>query len=287
MKDPSADDVWLGRLELVFEAGQGRPATRLASRRHIGPLRLLKPLASEDGCRLEAVIVHPPGGLVAGDVLELEVQARAGSAVLLTTPGAQKWYRAARGEAAPSARMETRLDLEAGAELDWLPQPSILFDGARASQSLTLAMAATASSIGWEMIVRGRAAMGEQWRSGRIDQSLTIVVDGRPAWSQHLHAAADDRLFESPLGWRGARIAASIWCCAPDWSPETLEGLRDRWRALIDAGGGVGGASLLEGGLLIAQLLGDEVETLQNLAVALWQAGRSSGAASLPRIWRT
>ena len=320
---------WLGRLELAFErpgdavkpsdaANPANPGgraamTRLTLRRHEGPLRLLRLLASDDARRVEAVIVHPPGGLAAGDRLRLDARAGDGTAVVLTTPGAQKWYRSTNRT---GASVDTRLVLDEGAVLDWLPQPSILFDGARASQSLILSMAASASTLGWEMMVRGRAAMGEQWRTGSLDQLLEIQVDGRLWWRQRLLAEAGDRLFASPLGWRDRRCAVAVWFCAPSRSRADTEALRDRWRERLAAGVAQGpadaransdaveaseartasearsasgnviaDASAVTDGLVLAQLLGDDIESLQRLAIALWQDARDG--ASTPRIWQT
>lgn len=287
-----ADRGWLGRLELAFERpanageGGGDGTTRLTLRRHEGPLRLLRTLTSEDGRRVEAVIVHPPGGLVAGDRLHLAARAGRDTAVVLTTPGAQKWYRSSDGRA---ASVETRLVLDEGAALDWLPQPSILFDGARASQALLIEMAGTASTVGWEMMVRGRAAMGEQWRSGMLDQVLAIEVDGRPWWRQRLLAQAGDRLFASPLGWRDRRCAVAVWDCTPGRSRAATEALRDRWRERLAAAAcgdaGLGDATAVTEGLVLAQLLGDDIEALQRQAAGLWQLARDG--ASMPRIWQT
>ncbi len=285
---------WEAALTLRFVRDGQR--TRLADNRHRGPLRLLKALASDDGRRLDAVIVHPPGGLVSGDRLQIDVEAAAGSAVLLTTPGAQKWYRPL---AQVEARVETRLVLGAEASVDWLPQPSILFDGARATQSLSIAMSASASCVGWEMLVRGRAAMGERWSSGHIDQTLMVAVDGRPRWRQRLLADAGDRAFSSLLGWRDRLVAASIWFCAPTSPAGQLTTIRDQWRAAIarftgdrsavDEGRPLVGATQAGEGLVLAQLLGDDVEQVQRCAMALWRLARAteSGPAPDPRIWRT
>jgi urease accessory protein len=263
-------------------------STRIAINRHRGPLRLLKPLMSDDGQRLEAVIIHPPGGLVAGDTLRITAAAEDGSAVLLTTPGAQKWYRP-RAEAA--ARVATSLALEGSAALDWLPRPSILFDGARAVQSLAIAMNSASSHVGWELLVRGRDAMGEQWQRGAIDQTLSLAVDGRLWWRQRLVADARDRLFSSPLGWRGRIVGASIWCCAPGWPRARITAVRDRWWELIDGATLAGGATMPTSGLVLAQLLADDVELLQATSMAMWRSARtlpgSGTAASDPRIWRT
>ncbi|MET0509693.1 MAG: urease accessory protein UreD [Burkholderiaceae bacterium] len=279
---------WDAELILRFRHDARAKVTRIAVNRHRGPLRLLKPLTSDDGRRLEAVIIHPPGGLVAGDTLRIAAVAEDGSCVLLTTPGAQKWYRP---RAAAAARVATSLALEAGAALDWLPQPSILFDGARAMQSLAIAMSAASSHVGWELLVRGRDAMGERWQRGAIDQTLSIAVDGRLWWRQRLAADASDRLFSSPLGWRGRIVGASVWCCAPHWPRERITAVRDRWCELIDGAALVGGATVPTSGLVLAQLLGDEVESLHATSKAMWRSARtlpeSGTAVSDPRIWRT
>jgi urease accessory protein len=154
---------WRARLELHFAKPDGA-CTRLVHNRHEGPLRLLKALASGDGRRLEAIIVHPPGGLVGGDDLAIEIALGAAAQVLATTPGAQKWYR---GETTATAA--TRITLAADARLEWLPQPAILFDRSRARQWLAIELDPAATCVGWEVLVRGRQAMGERHASGHIE----------------------------------------------------------------------------------------------------------------------
>lgn len=294
---------WEARLELRFEAGPD--GTRLVHNRHAGPLRLLKSLRSEDARRLEAVIVHPPGGLVGGDSLLLDLHVGSGARVLATTPGAQKWYRADK-----PASSSTRLEVATGATLEWLPQPAIVFDHAIARQSVALELGPGACSIGWEVLVRGRSAMGETLESGHIDQTLSISVAHALLWQERLHADASDRLFLSPLGWDGQRAAATIWCCAPALASGDLLALRDRWRSLLGGEGTgparpalpavpavlatpaaiAGGATIAAEGLLLAKLLGDDSEQLVSHCQALWRAARMSlegSAGSLPRIWRT
>ncbi|MGE0798900.1 MAG: urease accessory protein UreD [Lautropia sp.] len=280
---PPALQRWRARLALAFLAADG--VTRLAHNRHDGPLRLLKALASEDGQGVEAVIVHPPGGLAGGDSLDLAIELGAGCRVLATTPGAQKWYRAD----AP-AQSQTRLAVGAGALLEWLPQLAILFDGARADQRLAIDVAADGACIGWEQLARGRAAMGERFGSGTLAQSIELAVAGRLIWREQLVAAASDPLFGSPLGWNARRAAASVWCCAPALPAERLARLRDRWRDLLAASVCEAGATLVADGLLLAKLLGNDNEALQSACTALWQAARISltgDAGAPPRIWRT
>jgi urease accessory protein len=300
---PGGPAGWHGLLELRFDVGPS--GTRLVRNRHEGPLRLLKALRSEDGRRMEAVVVHPPGGLVGGDSLSIDLQVGPGARVLGTTPGAQKWYQ---GET--TATSCTRLAVGAQAILEWLPQPALLFDRARARQTLAIELDVGACCVGWEILVRGRRAMGEGFDSGHIDQTLSISRAGEPLWRERLHAGAEDRIFDSPLGWDRRRIAASVWCCAPEADPHSLLAVRDRWRVLIDAAGtagqdrpeaGVGrawpaafslraGATMPADGLVLAKVLADDSEDLVSLCRQLWEAARTSlegSAGSAPRIWRT
>ena len=121
---------WDARLELAFERGGGR--TVLTTRRHVGPLRVQKSLHPEGPDVCQAIVVHPPGGIVGGDSLAIGIDAGVGAHAQLTTPGAAKWYRSA----GPVAHAATALRLAAGAIVEWLPQETILFDGARASIAL-------------------------------------------------------------------------------------------------------------------------------------------------------
>jgi urease accessory protein len=272
---------WAASLELRFQAGPG--GTRLVHNRHEGPLRLLKALPSGDGRRLEAVIVHPPGGLVGGDTLSIDLQAGPAARVLATTPGAQKWYRST-----VTSSSSTTLALGSRAAVEWLPQPAILYDHARAVQSLAIEMQPDASCLGWEILIRGRGAMGESLTHGHIEQTLSISVARQLLWQERLHADAADRLFRSPLGWDGQRIGASVWCCAPALPRDLLRALRDEWRALLD--GQRGGATIAAEGLLLAKLLGDDSEQLMSRSQSLWRAARTAlegSAGSPPRIWRT
>jgi urease accessory protein len=241
------------------------------------------------------VIVHPPGGLVGGDLLELDVALDDGARVVCTTPGAQKWYRARASGGAASAR--TRVVLGAGAALEWLPQPAIVYDEARVDQSIAFELAADARMIGWECLVLGRAAMGERFARGTLRQSVSLSVGGAARWAEHAAADAGDRLFASPLGWGGRTVACSVWAVAPG---EAIgEALRDAWRETIDAARESdegraarldGGATVPTPGLLAARLLADDSQAAMRVAQALWARARPEvlGAASAPpRIWAT
>jgi urease accessory protein len=286
---PATRPGWSARLALRFE--DNARVTRLTHNRHEGPLRLLRALPQADGSA-HAVIVHPPGGLVGGDTLELGLELGPQARVLCTTPGAQKWYRAERC----GAWAQTRLHAGAQAQLEWLPQPTLVFDAAQVDQRLDIDLHDDARSIGWECLVLGRAAMGERYRRGSLKQSLRIRRAGQLVWDEQLVADATDRLFVSPLGW-GERIAAcTVWACGPTAAVAELLAL---WREAIDGAqaspAGLahrlqGGATLPTPGLLTARLLADDALPLMQLAEALWSVARPvllDRFGQPPRIWAT
>ncbi|MFZ4757941.1 MAG: urease accessory protein UreD [Burkholderiaceae bacterium] len=285
-----ADAGWRARLALRF-ATRG-DTTVLADNRHHGPLRLIRALPLADG-RCQAVIVHPPGGLVGGDTLELDVELEPRARVLCTTPGAQKWYRSAAGP----ARARTRIVLGDDAALEWLPQPAIVYDAARVDQTIAFELAPSARMIGWEALILGRAAMGERFATGALHQRLSLTVGGVARWAERVAADAGDRLFASPLGWSGRTVSCTVWAVAP--AAVIDDTLRDAWREVLaqacaDAAGRgarlIAGASRPTPGLLAARLLADDSEVAMRAAQALWTRARPGvlGAGSAaPRIWAT
>ena len=152
---------WQASLQLGFSNDQG--TTRLTERLHSGPLRVQKPLYPEGGQTCHAIIIHPPGGVVGGDVLTIRARAGIDSHALITTPGAAKWYRS-NGY---TSQQHVQLDVAEGARLEWLPQETIFFNDARVRLNQTIHLAQNARYIGGDILCFGRTASGESYRSGR------------------------------------------------------------------------------------------------------------------------
>ncbi|NBW46241.1 MAG: hypothetical protein EBR45_11905, partial [Betaproteobacteria bacterium] len=201
---------WSASLDLRF--GTRRGQTVLLQNTHRGPLRLIKALkadgessaAAGGQTRLDAMIVHPPGGLAAGDSLRLRIDLEEGARVRSSTPGSQKWYR---GRASAS----THIQVARGAQLEWLPQPSIVYDGAFVDQSLRVDLDADCAMVGSECLVLGRRSMGERFANGWLRQSIRINRAGRPVWQDFTDAAADAPLWGASAGWAGRVVCASVW----------------------------------------------------------------------------
>jgi len=272
---------WHARLDLAYNLEHQRSVARF---RHEGPLRILQSLYPEGDAVCHNVLVHPPGGLVGGDTLDIAVRVAAGSHGLITTPGATRFYRS-EGEL---ALQRTELALEAGARLEWLPLEAICYSGCRAENRLILRAAEGAELIGWDVTALGLPGAGKPFELGSLQQH--IEVPG--LWLERGRIdAADTRLLQSPIGLAGHRCLASIFFVAG--SPiarARRDAALEVARALIDAHGlrESAGATSPHAGIIVLRALAPVVEPAMQLLRQVWQAWRAElwhMASTPPRIW--
>ena len=158
---PTIFPAWQASLALGFV--RDGATTRLVRRTHRGPLRVQKALYPEGPGACHVIVVHPPGGVVGGDRLEIDVDAGPACNVLATSPGAAKWYRA-NGRVSQQA---VRLRVATGAAVEWLPQETIFYDAASVDLEHDVNLAAGSTYIGSEVLCFGRVAAGEAFTRGR------------------------------------------------------------------------------------------------------------------------
>lgn len=277
--------------ELALDVGLLNGACRLIGNRHRGPLRLQKLLHPQTLAAAEAIVLHPPGGIAGGDRLELRIDLRTGARLLVTTPGASKWYRSMGNPAA----QHVSLRVESGAALEWLPQEAILFDGSESRQSLQIDLRADARMIGWDIVQLGRLAGAAPWQQGRWQQRLELRRDGRLLWRECTDLAADDALRAAAQGLAGNPVFGCLWAYAPGLERESddlLADLRSMVAARSRSSGLQAAASVLGDGsdLLLIRAVGADAASLRDLLEACWMSLRPPliGLPGLrPRIWNT
>lgn len=261
-----------GRAELGF--AHTPRGTVLRHLFHAAPLRVLFP-TPEPGEPPMAALVNVGGGLAGGDSLEVAVELAAEGTVGITTPAAEKIYRSLGDD----SRIATTLTVAEGATLEWLPQETILFDGARLARRMEARLAPGARLLAAEMLVFGRAARGERLESGALFDSWRLWRDGRLDWADatDLGPAPGARLGHR-FGFGGAGAGALLLLAA---SPAEAEA----GRALLRAAGHA--ATLPRPGLLLARWLGEAMAVRGALSAALplLRAGVLGLSPSLPRLW--
>ena len=197
-------DRWKAQLSLAFAKQAAR--TFLAKKLHIGPLVIQKTLHPEGEGICHGIIIHPPGGVAGGDELTLEVTLASNANVLLTTPGAGKWYKAN----SKVASQHLQFVLAENACLEWFPQENILFDGAMVDFSASINLAENAKYAAWDILCLGRQAKGERWNTGRLRQNSIIKRNHKIIWQERTMLMAGDRFFESLIGLGGNVISGSF-----------------------------------------------------------------------------
>ena len=275
---PPAPTAWHARLRLDFAAGADR--TILAHREQRGPLAVQRPFYPE-GSPCHVYVLHPPGGLVGGDRLEIAVRVGEGAQALITTPGAAKLYRSI----GPTAEQVQLLQVAAGGSLEWLPQENILFPGARARLRTELDLDPGAAFMGWEVHSLGRPAIGERFESGRVDLGLRVRRSGVPLLLDRLRLA-DGQGLDGASGLRGYPVTGTLAACPA--GPEDLEAVRSR--ADLGSDSDLSWGVTLLGDLMVVRCLARGSEPVHRHFRSVWSILRPrllGRPACPPRIWAT
>ncbi|MBV1897861.1 MAG: urease accessory protein [Cycloclasticus pugetii] len=266
---------WEAQLDLKFAVQVNK--TVLSARQQRGPLAVQRAFYPEgDVCHL--YILHPPGGVVGGDRLYINVDVGQQANTLLTTPGATKYYKS-QGD---TAHQQQRLTVDEGAALEWFPQENIYFPGAKVHLSTHIDLTPTAQFIGWEMHCFGLPANQQKFTEGRLQLDFMLSRNERPLLIEKMNVEANK--LESPTGLRNNSVMA-IFLATPA-NNSMLEMVRT---LLTDDNNVLIAATLVEDCLLV-RYLGDSTEQCRKIFTRLWGELRPlvlKRKACSPRIWAT
>jgi urease accessory protein len=264
----------------VFDANRARGAVRFdvhardgVTRRGIlhesGSLRVRFPSPEDGG--LSGVFVNTAGGVAGGDRFDIEIAAAVGAKLTLTTAAAEKVYRAP-GQA---AELNIALRVAAGAHLGWLPQETILFDRARVRRRFDIDLDATASLLLCEIVVFGRAAMGERMEQGEFVDRWRLRRGGKLVFAETVRLDGDigAKLARSAVTKGGAAIGTALIVPGD-------EALIERLRDASESFGGEVGISAWNGFAMARFCAQDAARLRADMMAVLARTG-----AALPRLW--
>ena len=269
---------WRAHLELEFEQRDRRCV--LAARRHDGPLVVQKSLHPEGDGICHAFVVHPPAGIAGGDHLSLLARCGPRSHVVLATPGAGKWYRSSGAW----AQQEIHFKLAANACLEWLPQETILFDGALADLRTHIHLEQGARYLGWDIMCFGRSGSGERMNSGHCRLLTRAETGGKPVFVECGDLGGGAAQFEAAAVLGGHSVCGTLLAVAPACDKALVRACRE-----YGPERGEGAVTLLPG-VLVARYLGDSSEAAKRYFTQLRRVLRPaimSCKASDLRIWST
>jgi urease accessory protein len=271
---------WGASLELGF-AADATGATRLDRRAHRGPFLVQRPFFPEGREVCHVYLLHPPGGLVGGDELRLDLRVGERAKALVTTPAAGKAYRTL----GPIARQTQRLAVEEGASLEWLPQETILYDGAAVELGTTVELAPGARFFGAETLCFGLPARGERFARGSCRQAFELWRKGVPLLVERGRFDGGAAVHEALWGLGGATVLTLI-VASPAPEASALDSVRDA----IASGDRAGASIVADGGALVVRHLTGVAERARGFVQAVWAALRPAlldRPPVAPRIWFT
>jgi urease accessory protein len=266
---------WHAELQLQFIASADR--TVLASRRHVGPLVVQRPFYPEGGA-CHVYIVHPPGGVVGGDHLHLDVQVEKGAHALITTPAATKFYRSSQQK---QAVVQQELSITQGA-LEWLPQEAIYFDQSVVRTRTRVNLDSSSRFIGWELSCYGRRACEEQFDDGHIHQAFELWRDEQPLLLDRLQIMGGSLMQQASWGLSGMSALGTL--LAYPANGDDVTAVRE---CGVDA---LQLSCTLVDEVLVCRCLSVDGLQLKQQLLKVWQCLRPriiGRDARLPRIWAT
>jgi urease accessory protein len=261
-----------GAVEVAF-ARRGR-TTSVSHLYQRNPCRAHFPHGEADGPAL-AMLLNTAGGLTGGDRIAIGVTAEAAASATVTSAAAEKIYRSLGADC--SATVD--LAVGEGAWLEWLPQETILFDGARLRRGIAARVAATGRLLAGEMLVFGRIARGERWRAGALFERWRVERAGALTWYDAMRL--DGAALDHAAGLAGAEALATAIYVAAD-AARHLPLARE-----VTAGASCRGGATLVNGMLVARFIGAAVPVRAGLVdyVAALRHAAAGLPARAPRAW--
>ena len=285
---------WHGHLDLVY--GYRNGTTQIIRNQVQAPLKVQRPFYPEGKEVCHSVILHTAGGVVGGDNLSMNFQLEPNAQTLITTAAAGKIYRSSGLE----ARQTIEIKLAANANLEWLPQETIVFAGAIYRQDLRVELELGASLLLWEITRFGRTARRERFVSGEWRSHVEVWQQGRPLWIDRQLLKGEEML-ESEHGLGGQPVAASLAWVGQPVTAEIVEKARrlsqsqaSLWQntRLADEGDSAkiqpsAGVTRLTNGLL-CRYRGTSTAEARSWFIAVWHLLRlevRDRSVCLPRVW--
>jgi len=268
---------WKAHLQLSFKKQSSK--TVLGKCEHYGPLRVQRPFYPENNLA-HAYILHPPGGVVGGDQLNIEINLQQHAQALCTTPGSGKFYLSAGNW----ATFNQTLKIESAASLEWFPQENILFAGARVRARTQIQLQDDATFIGWEINCLGRPSSGERFEHGALDSRLDFYHNKKLILTE-TQRVLNKQMLNAAAGLRGEAMQATL--LAFPCTEKHLQAARDTLLELNATH--LSGVTLIDG-LLVLRVLSHQNENVKHQLISVWKTLRPmmlARDAVEPRIWAT
>ncbi len=250
-----------------------------------GPLYVQKPFYPEGSDLAHCYILHPPGGVVSGDHLQVNITLNKNCQALFTTPGAGRVYKA-RADKRPQTQIN-RITTHANATAEWLPLETIIYPHARGRITTRIELAENAHFIGWDICSLGLPASGQEFDKGSLHQRLEIFHTGTPRFIDAFDIGDNDSALRLNTAGLAQKSCTGLLVAGPFEHDETEHrALLQSLRTISERSGMLGITAV--NGFICARYLGDSANEARACFTDIWQKLRPillHRPACPPRIW--
>lgn len=263
-----------GEAECTFKVRDGK--TVLDNLRQSGSFKVRIPKTPTTSVP-EAVLLNTAGGLTGGDKLSFNGHVAAHGDAIFTTQASERAYRSISGD----AEVATSLSLGTHARMAWLPQETIMFDGAQLSRTFDVTLETDAVFLAHESVVFGRTAMDEVVRSGCFKDIWKIYRDGELMHADAMRVSGHiAQTLGRPATLNGASAMATILYIGPDIEEQVDIARHVMTHIHSDAvTGGVSGWA----GKLVCRIVARDGASLRRMVTPVLETLNNGHA--LPRVW--
>ncbi len=270
---------WEARLQLSLQKKHDR--TVLDKLRHEGPLRIQRAFYPEaETCHL--YILHPPGGVVGGDSLNIDVSCKKNTSTLITTPAANKFYQS-NGH---TAFQNQNIVVKENATMEWLPQDTILFNTSKVHSNTKIELSNDSKFLGWEIVSFGRPACKEEFTQGLFKQNYELWIGDDPILIDRVSIQNRSEVFNGLWGLQGQPVMGLMTVVNSD--VEKLQQAKFLIQKMIDD---VRSLSVtVMGNVLVCRCLDTNSMTIRDKFIDIWKTIRQitlDKKPCEPRIWAT
>jgi len=274
----SVEREWKAKLSLGFTYKNNK--TVLSERKHYGPLVVQRPFYPEGNDLCHVYLIHPPGGVVGGDKLDLNINLEKQTQVLITTPSAGKFYRSGDFKGSQTQKMTVAKE----SILEWFPQETIFFNGCNSELETEIKLTSDALFCGWEINCLGRPASGEKYQQGKIIQKLSLYRDNKPIFLERNEIEGASELLSSAGGFNDCCVFGTMLATQID--KNLCDELQNHWHEKKEKNVSL---TLIKD-VLVVRYLGDSAEQAKKYFSEIWSSVRMKQRnlqACAPRIWST
>ncbi|WP_440876787.1 urease accessory protein UreD [Thalassotalea sp. PLHSN55] len=284
---------WLASLSLVFS--HSNFGTALAATKRQGPLSVQKAFYPEGRDCAHIYLLHPPAGIVSGDQLRISLELQKNAHVLVTTPGANRFYRAREDQSIGESKQLqiTTFSLAQHAICENFPQETIVYEGADAVNTVDIHLSSSSVYFGWDISCLGLPSSNQPFKHGSYTQLNRLYCDNKLIYHDRIAISPNNQLMAHSAGLAGRSVFATFLVYAPKQLALASERqqLVEHLREIIEQQHAENKVSITDiKGLLVIRYLGEQANEAKHLFIRLWQHLRPqliSNSAVEPRVWHT